>query len=216
MLEAAASPESSPSSPRPPLPQVDNSHPLWSAVSSSGSGSNINHPGGAVDALSGRPQSGEVGVGTGGTPVSADEGGGSLREDPGTMARSSSRQSLRSSASTASLASAAAAPSHDDDVGGSKGGDEGGGVKVGMTQRLASAVRRSIRGSATRAYLGVENKFRYDTARRIWIMEGDSRGGGRRGGQGARGDEVVRTAFIFRPTFEVSEIAVQLYFGKGC
>lgn len=198
LLEAAASPESSPSLSPPPPPQVDNSHPLRSAVGTSGTGSNINQLVGAVDALSGRPQSGEVGVGTGGAPASADEGGG--REDPGTMVRSSSRQSLRSSTSTASLASVAA-PSRDDGVGGIKGGDESGGVRLGMTQRLASAVRRSIRGSATRAYLGVENKFRYDTARRIWIMEEDSRGRGRRGNRGARADEVVRTPDFFgRPS----------------
>lgn len=192
MLEAAAIPESSPSSSPPLPPQVDNSHPLMSAVSSS----NTNHPLGAVDALSGRSQSSEVGVRTGGEPASADEGGGSLREEPGTIARSSSRQSLRSSTSTASLASAS-----DDGVGGTKGGDESGGVRLGVTQRLASAVRRSIRGSATRAYLGVENKFRYDTARRIWIMEGDSRGGGRRGIRGVQLDEVVRTPGVFgRPS----------------
>lgn len=59
------------------------------------------------------------------------------------------------------------------------GGREEGEVKRGgLTQRLASAVR-SMRGGvggrmrATQAYLGVENKFRYDAERRMWVMEGE-------------------------------------------
>ncbi|CAM9479719.1 unnamed protein product, partial [Hapterophycus canaliculatus] len=65
------------------------------------------------------------------------------------------------------------------------GGDRGTGGR-GVTQRFASAVRR-MRGNATRAYLGVENKFRYDTARRVWVMEGEDRGRrSKGGGQGSR------------------------------
>ena len=63
-------------------------------------------------------------------------------------------------------------------AGGSDGGGESGSKGEGVTQRLASAVRRSMRGGATRAYLGVENRFRYDTARRMWIMDGNERRGG--------------------------------------
>lgn len=61
--------------------------------------------------------------------------------------------------------------------GGGRG--ERGGTGLGLKQRLASAVGR-IRGGvgsetrATQAYLGVENKFRYDGERRVWVMEGDS------------------------------------------
>ncbi|CAB1118429.1 unnamed protein product [Ectocarpus sp. CCAP 1310/34] len=65
--------------------------------------------------------------------------------------------------------------------GGSGSGGAGG---LGVTQRFASAVRR-MRGGATRAYLGVENKFRYDTARRMWVMEGE--GSGRIGATGSDG-----------------------------
>ncbi|CBJ32831.1 conserved unknown protein [Ectocarpus siliculosus] len=66
------------------------------------------------------------------------------------------------------------------DGGGSTGG-------LGVTQRFASAVRR-MRGGATRAYLGVENKFRYDTARRMWVMEGEGRGrSGATGNDGSGG-----------------------------
>ncbi|CAM9553888.1 unnamed protein product [Ectocarpus fasciculatus] len=64
------------------------------------------------------------------------------------------------------------------------GGSAGG---LGVTQRFASAVRR-MRGGATRAYLGVENKFRYDTARRMWVMEGEGRGrSGATGNDGSGG-----------------------------
>lgn len=61
------------------------------------------------------------------------------------------------------------------------GGENGQGVK----QRLASVVRRmggGMRGGvrATEAYLGVENKFRYDSERRMWVMDGED-GEGRRG-----------------------------------
>ena len=76
---------------------------------------------------------------------------------------------------------------------GKPGRGEGGGVGEGrgLTQRLASVVRR-MRGNATRAYLGVENKFHYDTQRRMWVIEGGGgRGGGARrkakGGGGRRG-----------------------------
>lgn len=74
------------------------------------------------------------------------------------------------------------------------GAADGGGTSAagkGMTQRLASAVRR-MRGSATRAYLGVENKFRYDTERHMWIIDGDEKDGGVRGDGGGGGRRVPR------------------------
>lgn len=52
--------------------------------------------------------------------------------------------------------------------------------KQGVTQRLVSAVRRvrgAGTGSATPAYLGVENRFRYDEKQKIWVMEGDENEG---------------------------------------
>ncbi|CAM9141606.1 unnamed protein product, partial [Scytosiphon promiscuus] len=70
---------------------------------------------------------------------------------------------------TTSFSSRGAGDAPDRGVVASDGGHAGssGTGGRGVTQRFASAVRR-MRGNATRAYLGVENKFRYDTARRVW------------------------------------------------
>lgn len=80
------------------------------------------------------------------------------------------------------------------------GSADGGGASaagMGMSQRLASVVRR-MRGRATQAYLGVENKFRYDTEHRMWIIDGDENDGASRGSGGRRvpraGDKEVRVA----------------------
>lgn len=57
-----------------------------------------------------------------------------------------------------------------------QGRQEGGKQRPRVSQRLASVVRRmrgAGGGGATMAYLGVENRFRYDGERRMWVMDGE-------------------------------------------
>lgn len=131
-------------------------------------------------------------------------GGGSSHGPPDGEGSSTLQAALRPRESSAVSAAAFGGASRDakgassgpgsggDGDGGERGptADGGGGGSaggLGVTQRFASAVRR-MRGGATRAYLGVENKFRYDTARRMWVMEGEGRGrSGATGNDGSGG-----------------------------
>lgn len=129
-------------------------------------------------------------------------GGGSshgLRDgEDGSALQASSRRRESSAVSTAAAGGpgrdakgASFGPGSGEDGDGGESGppaDGGGSARgLGVTQRFASAVRR-MRGGATRAYLGVENKFRYDTARRVWVMEGEGRGrSGATGNDGSGG-----------------------------
>lgn len=183
-LAASLGPTSLPPTTTAPLPDTSAGSGRGACLNVAG----VNGEQSGVDALeSGRGSSSSVaasgggyedtrpcGGGGGGDHVDVRAGGSGLRSGTSTM------RTLRENSSVSAGSSASSGDSRG--IGG-RDGKSGGSANArqGMTQRLASVVRR-MRGSATHAYLGVENKFRYDTERRMWIIDGDeSDGGGRRG-----------------------------------